>query len=209
MAGCGCTHGVDGAEEPRFRRVLWIALIANAVMFVVEVVAGIVSSSVALQADALDFFGDAANYGITLAVLGLSLRARSIAALIKSATMALFGVWVIGSAISRAFDGTIPDAPIMGSVAVLALVVNVAVAVMLYRYRGGDSNTRSIWLCSRNDAISNIAVLFASSGVYLTASGWPDIVVAAVIASLNLSAAHQVLVQASSELRYEHASETI
>ncbi len=123
MAGCGCAPGIDGAEEPRFRRVLWIALIANAVMFVVEVVAGIVSSSVALQADALDFFGDAANYGITLAVLGLSLRARSIAALIKSATMALFGVWVIGSAIYRAIDGTIPDAPIMGGVAVLALAV--------------------------------------------------------------------------------------
>ena len=209
MAGCGCGPEIGGAEEPRFRRILWIALIANAVMFAVEMVAGIVSSSVALQADALDFFGDAANYAITLAVLGLGLRARSMAALFKSATMALFGLWVIGSAIYRALDGTIPDAPIMGGVAVLALVVNVVVAVMLYQYRGGDSNRRSIWLCSRNDAIGNIAVLFASGGVFLTASGWPDIVVAAIIASLNLHAAYQVFCQASSELRYEHASETI
>jgi len=206
MAGC-CTIGVSAAEEPRFRRVLWVALIANATMFAVEVVAGMLSSSVSLQADALDFFGDAASYAITLAVLGLSLRARSIAALIKGATMALFGLWVIGIAVYRTFSETVPDAPIMGGIAVLALAVNVAVAVMLYRYRGGDSNTRSIWLCSRNDAIGNIAVLLAAGGVYLSATGWPDIVVAAIIASLNLSSAWQVFRHASDELRYEQASE--
>lgn len=209
MAECGCAPGVGEAEEPRFRRILWVALIANAVMFVVEVIAGLLSNSVALQADALDFFGDAANYAITLVVLGLSFRARSIAALIKGATMALFGLWVIGSAVYRAFGDTVPDAPIMGSIAVLALVVNVVVAVMLYRYRGGDSNTRSIWLCSRNDAIGNIAVLLAASGVYVSASGWPDLFVAAVIASLSLSAAFQVFVHANRELRYEHASEAV
>lgn len=209
MAECGCAPGVGEAEEPRFRRILWIALVANALMFAVEMAAGFVSSSVALQADALDFFGDAANYAITLVVLGLSLRARSIAALIKGATMALFGLWVIGSAIYRAFGDTVPDAPIMGGIAMLALGVNVVVAVMLYRYRGGDSNTRSIWLCSRNDAIGNIAVLLAASGVHMSATGWPDIVVAAVIASLNLSAAFQVFVHANRELRYEHASEAI
>ncbi|MFT5174159.1 MAG: cation diffusion facilitator family transporter [Gammaproteobacteria bacterium] len=207
MAGC-CAPGVSQVEEPRLRRILWVALVANAVMFVVEVIAGFLSNSVALQADALDFFGDAVNYGITLVVLGLALRARSIAALIKAATMALFGMWVIGMAVYRAFGDTVPDAPIMGGVAVLALLVNVVVAMMLYRYRGGDSNTRSIWLCSRNDAISNVAVLVAASGVYVSASGWPDIAVAAVIASLSLSAAYQVFVQASGELRHDHASES-
>ena len=207
MAGC-CAPGVSPVEEPRLRRILWVALVANAVMFVVEMVAGFLSNSVALQADALDFFGDAVNYGITLVVLGLALRARSIAALIKAATMALFGMWVIGMAVYRAFGEAVPDAPIMGGVAVLALLVNVVVAVMLYRCRGGDSNTRSIWLCSRNDAISNVAVLVAASGVYVSASGWPDIAVAAVIASLSLSAACQVFVQASSELRHDQASES-
>jgi cation diffusion facilitator family transporter len=206
MAGC-CGAGIDAAGEPRFRRVLWLALIANATMFAVEVVAGMISSSVSLQADALDFFGDAASYAITLAVLGLSLRARSIAALVKGATMALFGLWVIGNAVYRTFNETVPDAPIMGGIAVLALAVNVAVAVMLYRYRGGDSNTHSIWLCSRNDAIGNIAVLLAAGGVYLSATGWPDIAVAAVIASLNLSSAWQVFRHAGDELRYVQASE--
>ena len=205
--GCACPVDERPSAEPRFRRALWLALIANAAMFAVEVIAAMASESMSLYADSLDFFGDTANYAITLIVLGLSLRARSTAALIKAATMALFGLWVISSAISRAFTDVVPDAPIMGAIAILALLVNVGVALILYRFRDGDSNKRSIWLCSRNDAIGNIAVLVAASGVYVSTAAWPDLIVAALIAGLSLSAAWHVLRLAIAERR-EHGHHT-
>ena len=162
MPGCtNCpsdTVTANNAIDPIFRRVLWIALIANAGMFVVEIVASQLGDSISLQADALDFFGDAVNYAISLFVLGMALSLRARASLIKGATMAVFGLWVLGSAIYRALIGSEPEPSVMGLVAILALAVNVAVALLLYRYRTGDSNMRSIWLCSRNDAIGNIAV---------------------------------------------------
>ncbi|MFT5393862.1 MAG: Co/Zn/Cd efflux system component [Gammaproteobacteria bacterium] len=212
MAGCHqcASEAVTDADrrDPRFRRVLWFALVTNAVMFAVELIASFVSGSVSLQADALDFFSDAVNYAVTLFVLGMSLHARAKAALFKGATMALFGLWVIGNALYRATVGTVPDAEMMGVIGLLALVANASVALMLYRYRSGDSNMRSIWLCSRNDALGNIAVMLAAGGVFATTSGWPDIAVAALIATLSLSAAFQVIQQASSELRSEpHLSE--
>lgn len=209
MAGCSHCASESATEaeraDPRFRRVLWFALVSNAVMFVVEIIASFMSGSVSLQADALDFFGDAVNYGVTLFVLGMALHARAKAALFKSATMTAFGLWVIGNAIYRAATGGVPDAEVMGVIGFVALLVNVGVAVMLYRYRSGDSNMRSIWLCSRNDAFGNIAVMLAAGGVFATASGWPDIAVAALIAGLNLSAAVHVLRQALAELRHEQA----
>lgn len=204
---CNACASVNATEterdEPLFRRVVWIALVSNAVMFVVELIASFASGSVSLQADALDFFGDAVNYGITLFVLGMALHARAKAALFKSATMAAFGLWVIGSAVYRAATGAVPDAAVMGIIGTLALLVNVGIAVMLYRHRSGDSNMRSIWLCSRNDALGNIAVMLAAGGVFATATGWPDILVAALIAGLNLSAAVHVMRQALAELRRE------
>jgi Co/Zn/Cd efflux system component len=190
-------------QDPLFRRIVWFALVSNGVMFVVEFIASMISGSVSLQADAIDFFGDAVNYGITLFVLGMALRARAKAALFKGASMAVFGVWVLGSAVYRAIIGSVPDAEVMGVIGMLALLVNAVVAVMLYRYRGGDSNMRSIWLCSRNDAVGNVAVMIAAGGVFATASGWPDILVAALIAGLNLSAAARVLRQAIKEIRAE------
>lgn len=202
----GCTHcagdaaGNQRTVDPLIRRILWIALIANAAMFGVEVVASLVSGSVALAADAMDFFGDAANYGISLFVLGMGITARARATLFKGGTMAAFGLWVIGAALYRALTGTAPDAEIMGGVAVLALLVNVTVALLLFRFRRDDSNLRSVWLCSRNDAIGNIAVMLAAGGVVMTAAGWPDVLVAALIAALNLSAARQVIRQARDEL---------
>ena len=212
MAGCNAcaSESATDAERanPLFRRILWFALASNAVMFAVEFIASFISGSVSLQADALDFFGDAVNYGITLFVLGMGLHARAKAALFKSATMAAFGLWVIGSAVYRATTGSVPDAEIMGVIGMLALSVNAGVAVMLYRYRSGDSNSRSIWLCSRNDALGNIAVMLAAGGVFATATGWPDIVVAALIAGLNLSAAAHVLRQAVAELQSERESRT-
>jgi Co/Zn/Cd efflux system component len=191
----------SAASDQGFRRVLWIALIANAAMFLVEAVASAVGDSMSLQADALDFLSDSANYAISLFVAGAALSSRAKASLIKGATMGAFGIWVLGSAVYRALQGSEPDAAVMGSVAVLALVVNVGVAALLFSHRNGDSNKTSIWLCSRNDAIANLAVIAAAAGVVASSSRWPDLAVAAGIAALNVSAAIHVVRLARMELR--------
>jgi len=202
MAGrqaCGC--GVaESKVDTGFRRVLWYALFINTAMFFAEIVASFLAESVSLQADALDFFGDSASYAITLVALGMGTIARARAALFKAGTMALFGLSVIGNALYSAVIGTVPEPYIMGPVAIAALLANVSVAIMLYRHRGGDSNRQSVWLCSRNDAIGNVAVFLAATGVLATGTGWPDFLVAMVIAGLNLSAAWRVFIQAREEL---------
>lgn len=187
--------------DPRYRRVLWIALAVNVIMFGVELSGGLMADSVSLLADAVDFFGDAANYGISLAVLAMASAWRSRAALIKGATMGGYGMFVLGKVAWNAAAGTVPDPFTMGAVGFLALVANVSVAVLLYRYRGGDANMRSVWLCSRNDAIGNMAVLLAALGVLGTGTGWPDFAVAVVMGGLGILAAKTVIGQASSELR--------
>lgn len=202
MAESCCASSTCATDtSPRFRRVLWWALAINLVMFGIEIAAGWLSQSMALQADALDFLGDAANYAISLTVLGLGLRVRAGAALFKGLSMGLFGLWVIGNTLYRIANGIPPEAAVMGAVGVLALIANVGVALMLYRFRNGDSNMQSVWICSRNDAIANLAVLAAAAGVALTGTRWPDLAVAAVIALLALSGAWRVLRVSSSELR--------
>lgn len=184
-----------------YRRVLWIALFVNAAMFAIEAVAGMAAGSVSLQADALDFFGDAANYALSLSVLSLALVWRARAALVKGVSMGLFGVWVLGAGAYNVVAGATPSAITMGAVGFLALVANVGVATMLYRYREGDANMRSVWLCSRNDAIGNAAVMVAALGVFGTGTLWPDIAVAAVMAGLALSAAVETVRSAALELK--------
>ena len=196
-----CAHTPPSAPPPGYRLVLWIALAVNAAMFLVEVTAGLAAGSVALQADALDFLGDAANYGISLLVLSMALAWRARAALLKGASMGLFGVWVIAAAAMNILAGEVPHAATMGIVGFVALTANVGVAVMLYRYRDGDANMRSVWLCTRNDAIGNVAVMFAALGVFGTGTLWPDIAVAAVMAALALSAAFETIGRAYAELR--------
>lgn len=197
-------HGHDHAHGPRadgpYRFVLWIALLLNAAMFVVEIGAGVTSGSVSLLADSLDFLGDSANYGVSLFVLGASLAWRARTALVKAASMAGFGLWVAGEAVWSAVSGIVPQAFTMGVVGALALGVNVLVTLLLYRYRDGDSNMRSVWICSRNDAIGNLAVMAAAAGVFGTRTGWPDIAVAAVMAGLALWGAWQVMRLALREL---------
>jgi Co/Zn/Cd efflux system component len=187
--------------DTRYRRVLWVALFVNATMFGVELFAGLAATSTSLQADALDFLGDSANYAISLFVLGLALTWRARAALIKGITMAAFAFWVIGSTIFNLVEGTVPEASTMGWVGALALIANVTVALLLYKFRSGDSNMRSVWLCSRNDALGNIAVLLAALGVFGTGAAWPDLLVAAIMAALALSGSWQVINQARGELR--------
>jgi Co/Zn/Cd efflux system component len=195
-------HHGGNHQDPRYRRVLWIALVLNAAMFFVEIAAGVQSDSVSLLADAVDFFGDAVNYGLSLAVLGLALAWRAKVAWLKGASMGLFGLWVIGAATWNLVHGVVPEARTMGLIGTLALLVNLGVAVLLYAWREGDANMRSVWLCTRNDAIGNLAVLAAAAGVFGTGQGWPDLLVAAVMGTLALSSAYVVLGRANHELRH-------
>ena len=198
---CGRDEAGANNNDPTWRRILWIALGLNAIMFGVEIVAGIAADSRALQADALDFLGDAANYAISLGVAGMAIVWRARAALVKAATMLAFGLWVLGSAIWGFFVGASPDPGTMGAIGSLALAVNLAVAAMLFRYRSGDANMRSVWICSRNDAIGNIAVLAAAIGVFGTGRAWPDLVVASIMAGLAVWGSAEVSKQARGELR--------
>ncbi len=198
---CGPDDVGNAHNDPTWRRVLWLALALNGTMFAVEIVAGLAADSRALQADALDFLGDSANYAVSLGVAGMAIVWRARAALAKAATMLAFGIWVLGSAIWGFFAGASPDAGTMGIVGSLALAVNLAVAAMLFRYRSGDANMRSVWICSRNDAIGNIAVLAAAVGVFGTGSAWPDLVVAGIMAGLAIWGSVEVFRQARGELR--------
>lgn len=184
-----------------YRRVLWAVLAINAVGFAVEMGAGLAAGSAALQADALDFLGDAANYGISLFVVGMALRYRASAALVKGASMAIFGLWVIGTVVWHAVHGTLPSAFTMGAVGFAALAANAASFGLLWAYRGGDANMRSAWICTRNDVLGNLAVLLAALGVFGTGTGWPDIIVAAIMATLALQGATIVVRQSLAELR--------
>jgi Co/Zn/Cd efflux system component len=170
-------------------------------MFAVEIGAGVAAGSQALQADALDFLGDTLTYGMSLAVIGLSLRVRATAALIKGATLAFMGLWVLSTTVWHTLFLVTPSAEVMGLIGFLALAANLASVLILLKYKNGDANVRSVWLCSRNDAIGNIAVMLAAFGVWGTATGWPDILVAAMIATLFLNSASKILRQALGEWR--------
>jgi Co/Zn/Cd efflux system component len=183
-----------------YKRVLWVVLAINTVMFLVEIGAGLAAGSASLQADALDFLGDSANYAISLIVVGMALRYRALTALAKGATMGLFGLWVIGTVIWHAVHGTIPSAFTMGAVGFAALAANAASFGLLWAYRGGDANMRSAWICTRNDVLGNLAVLLAALGVFGTGTGWPDVIVAAIMAALALQGAAIVVQQSLKEL---------
>ncbi len=201
MACSSCASAKpDPSNDPRWRRALWIALAVNGGMFLFEMAAGIAGNSRALQADALDFLGDSANYAISLGVAGMALAWRARAAFFKGATLALLGLYVLAATLWAVWHGHLPEAELMGAVGVAALVANAAVALMLFRYRGGDANMRSVWICSRNDAIGNVAVVLAAAGVFGTGTPWPDLIVAAIMATLGLVGGAQIMRQARREL---------
>lgn len=200
MACNSCASAGDPVADRRWRRVLWIALVINLTMFAGEIVAGLASGSRSLQADALDFLGDSANYAISLGVAGMALRWHSRAALLKGATIFAFGAYVLVTTIVAVLGDRVPHAETMGIVGAVALVANGGVALMLYRYRSGDANRRSVWICSRNDAIGNVAVIVAAAGVLGTGTQWPDLIVAAIMATLGISGGVQILRQALDEL---------
>ena len=208
-SSCSSAARSDALNSPKWRRALWIALVVNAGFFVTEIVAGAAAGSAALQADALDFFGDAANYAISLGVAGMALTWRARAAITKGRTLIAFALWVLGSTAWHAFYGTLPRADVMGVVGIAALIANGGVALMLYCFRTGDANMRSVWICSRNDAVGNAAVLLAAMGVFGTGTGWPDVVVAATMGGLGLWGGWQIVTQARGELRSERAAPVI
>lgn len=201
MAGCcGQDARFEGVSAD-YRRRLWVVIALNAGMFGVEMTAGHLAGSQALQADALDFAGDALTYGISLAVIGASIRTRSWAALGKGASLLLMGLWVFGATVWQVMGQGVPAAPVMGIVGLMALLTNLISVLLLVKYKDGDANVRSVWLCSRNDAIGNVAVMVAALGVWGTAAGWPDLIVAGIMAGLFLNSAVQILRQALEERR--------
>ncbi|MDZ7747915.1 MAG: cation transporter [Halofilum sp. (in: g-proteobacteria)] len=201
MAGCCHDEAPASGASAAYRRVLWTVIVLNLGMFGGEMVAGLKGQSLALQADALDFLGDGLTYGLSLAVLGAALRVRATAALIKGASLALLAAWILGSAVYRVFVLGEPSALIMSAVGVAALGVNAVCALLLLRYRDGDSNVRSVWLCSRNDAIGNVAVIAAAGLVAVSGTSWPDLAVAAAMAALFLSSSLGIVRQALAERR--------
>ena len=197
-------HGAevfDGMSDS-YRRALWAVIIINGGMFLVEMSAGITARSQALQADALDFFGDSATYALSLFMIGQPLMWRARAALFKGISLALMGLWVLGSTFYNVLVMGVPTAAVMGVVGFMALLANLASVVLLLKYRDGDANVRSVWLCSRNDAIGNVAVLIAAGFVWQTQTGWPDLIVAGIMASLFLYSAFQIIGQARAEISH-------
>jgi Co/Zn/Cd efflux system component len=207
VMSAGCSHhhptAFDGMSDG-YRRRLIAVIVINAAMFLVEMSAGQLSGSQALQADALDFLADSLTYGASLWVIGMALRTRSLVALVKGASLAIMGLWVFSSTIYRVFVVGVPSAEIMGLVGFLALAANVASVLILMSYRDGDANVRSVWLCSRNDAIGNVAVIVAALGVWGSATAWPDLTVAAIMAGLFLTSATKILRQGWLEFSHGH-----
>ncbi len=199
-----CDHDGGVSLDPAWRRAIWIALLANLTMFIVEIVVGVSAGSSALLADSLDFFADTAAATISLFVAGMAFKWRTRAAFLKGAVMLVLAMVVIGNTVIHVLKGTIPEAHAMGVIGILALITNLGVALILWRFRGGDSNTRSLWICSRNDALGNIAVFAAAVGVFGTGTGYPDYVVATIMALLGTQGGWQILREASSEYKYSH-----
>ena len=205
MSACCNDHDVafDGMSAG-FKRALWIVIAINASMFFIEMAAGAMAGSQALQADALDFLGDSMTYAISMMVIGMSLKVRATAALVKGISLAVMGLWVFGMTAYQVLVFGVPEAGVMGAVGFLALIVNLSSVLLLVRYKDGDANVRSVWLCSRNDAIGNVAVMLAALGVWGTATAWPDLIVAGLMATLFLNSAVQILAQALREFRHGH-----
>jgi Co/Zn/Cd efflux system component len=201
MAGC-CDHDArfDGVSDA-YKRRLWLVITINAAMFAVEMSAGQAAQSQALKADALDFLGDALTYGLSLAVIGMSLRVRATAALFKGLSLMAMGLWVLGTTLYRVLYIGVPEAEIMGLIGFLALAANMASVLLLMAYKDGDANVRSVWLCSRNDAIGNVAVMLAALGVWGSGTGWPDLIVAGLMAALFVNSSVQIIRQSLQERR--------
>lgn len=200
---CGDEVNFDGTS-PQYRRALWAVIAINAVMFFVEMTAGHAAHSKALQVDALDFFADSLTYGLSLYIIGRPLKWRARVAMFKGISLFVLAIWVFTTTLIAFFQHPVPDAPVISGIGFLALLANLASVGLLLKYRDGDANVRSVWLCSRNDAINNVAVIFAGVGVWLSGSGLPDLIVATIMAALFLRGSFEIMVRARHELRHSH-----
>jgi Co/Zn/Cd efflux system component len=199
---CGCAAAANGpVADPKYRRILWIALAGNAAMFFVEIIGGVTANSASLLADAIDFFGDSLSFALSLAVLSMALVWRARVALLKGVSMTLYGAGILALTVWNYLHGVVPEPATMTIIGAVAFVVNLGVALLLYRYRTGDANMRSVWLCSRNDALSNLAIIAAAAGVFGTGTAWPDLIVAAFMATLGLTAGVSVIRHARDDLQ--------
>ncbi|MCK0071227.1 cation transporter [Kordiimonas laminariae] len=197
--GCGSDQNFDGSSLA-YKRVLIVIIAINFGMFFVEFFGGLASGSMSLLADSLDFLGDSATYTISLIVIGMPLAVRAKASLFKSLSLFAIAAWVLGSTLYRVFIEGVPEALIMGTIGVAAFAANVISALLLLKYKDGDSNVRSVWLCSRNDAIGNLTVIVAASGIAATDAAWPDLVVAGIMGSLFIHSATRIVQQSWREL---------
>jgi Co/Zn/Cd efflux system component len=198
----GCAAAANGpVSDPKYRRILWIALLGNALMFFVEIIGGVAAHSASLLADAIDFFGDSLSFALSLAVMSMALLWRARVALLKGLSMAAYGAGILTLTVWNYLHHVVPEPATMTVIGAIAFAVNLGVALLLYRYRTGDANMRSVWLCSRNDALSNLAIIAAAAGVFGTGTAWPDLIVAAFMAMLGLSAGMTVIRHARTELK--------
>lgn len=206
-----CTDKASALDRLRARQAATLRLVlgANAAMFGVELVAGLLAGSVALLADSLDMLGDALVYGFSLYVVALGVRWKARAALAKAAIMGLFGLFVLGQIVYKLYNPALPAAQAMGAVAVAALAANGLCFALLWRHRAEDINMKSVWLCSRNDLIANVLVLVAAFAVWRTLSPWPDVVVGALLCVLFLRSATLVFREARAELRADPAKASV
>lgn len=204
MSGCCDVEPFDGVSAG-YRRALIAVIAINAGMFIVEITAGFASGSQALKADALDFAGDSATYALSLFVIGTALSVRAKAALFKGFSLAVIAVAILVSTVIKFMSDDVPEAQTISLVGGLALLANIASVLILLRWRDGDSNVRSVWLCSRNDAIGNVAVIIAGLLVAAWHSKWPDLIVALMLCGLFLNASWQIIRQALEELRQVNA----
>lgn len=193
-------------ESNNFKKAVLIALFLNFSMFIFEVISSYLANSSSLKADSLDFLGDSANYVISLYVLSKTAQIRSKASLIKGFTMVLFSVWVFSDIFINLANNNFPKSEIMGWTGLLAFTVNISVAFLLYKHRDGDSNMKSVWICSRNDAIGNLAVIIAAFCVAYFKTNLPDILVAFLMAGLSGYSGINIIRLASSELKNPHQS---
>jgi cation diffusion facilitator family transporter len=205
MAGC-CNDKSCALDQLHSRQgaTLKAVLALNAIMFVVELVAGLKAGSVSLLADSLDMLGDALVYGFSLWVIGRERIWKARAAAVKAGVMAAFGFFVLAEIVYKLAVPQVPAYETMGAVGLLALAVNTVCFALLWRHRAEDINMRSVWLCSRNDLFANTAVLLAALAVWQTASAWPDLIVGILICALFLHSAWEVAAEARQELRAAH-----
>ena len=199
-----CAHKgrFEGLNDDYRRRLIAVTVI-NLVMFAVEMTAGELAGSQALKADALDFAADGATYALSFWAIGRAARVRAGAAFIKGLSLFAMGIWVAVTTLYQVFVFGIPEAEVMGVIGLLALAANLGSVWLLMSYRHGDANVRSVWLCSRNDAIGNVAVVIAAGLVAVLGNGAPDLIVAGVMAVLFLSSSFQILTQSWKEWQHE------